>query len=107
MQIFVNCLGETKVVEYTQGENVESFCVRVQSEFELEETVSLYTKCQKIEELTSDLANTNVDALVDIIGGKKKKKSYSTPKKNKHRHKNTKRMHALSYYTIKDDGLVE
>jgi len=36
------------------------------------------------------LENTNVDALVEIVGGKKKKKSYSTPKKNKHRHKNTK-----------------
>ncbi len=41
--------------------------------------------------------------MVDVLGGKKKKKGYSTPKKNKHRHKNV-RLHVLSYYTIKGDG---
>lgn len=54
MQIFVNCLGQTKCVEYTQGENVEQFCVRIQSEFELSETVACYNNSQKIEQLTAD-----------------------------------------------------
>lgn len=36
----------------------------------------------------------------------KKKKNYSTPKKTKHRHVNTKLM-ALSYYAIQKDGTVE
>ena len=40
------------------------------------------------------------------MGGKKKKKTYATPKKNKHRHK-SKKLHTLSYYTINDDGSVE
>lgn len=107
MQIFVNCLGQTKVMEYTQGENIEAFCEKIQNEFQIEESVALYSKCGKIEEISTDLENSNVEALVEVLGGKKKKKSYSTPKKNKHRHKNTKRMHALSFYTIKDDGVVE
>jgi len=107
MQIFVNCLGKTKCVEYTQGEDIEQFCERVQNEFQLEESVACYNNSMKIEELSANLENTTVEALIEVLGGKKKKKSYTTPKKNKHRHKNTKRMHVLSYYTIKDDGVVE
>ena len=69
--------------------------------------LSLYNNCGKIEVISEELAGQNVEALVDVLGGKRKKKTYKTPKKNKHRHKNTQRMHALSYYTIKDDGVVE
>lgn len=41
----------------------------------------------------------NVEALISIKGGKgkKKRKNYSTPKKNKHRH-TSKKLHALSFY---------
>ena len=66
----------------------------------------MYSNSKKIVSL-EDLENTNVEALLEVLGGKKKKKSYATPKKNKHRHKNTKRMHALSFYTFKEDGTVE
>ncbi len=76
MQIFVNCLGQTKCVEYTNGENIEAFCERIQNEFQLEESVAVYNNSQKIEVLSADLENTNVEALVEVLGGKKKKKSF-------------------------------
>lgn len=44
--------------------------------------------------------------VLSLDGGKKKKKrkNYTTPKKNKHRHKSVK-LHALKYYSI-ENGVV-
>ena len=104
MQIFVNCLGATKCFS---EENLETLKSEIQQEFQIENNINLYSKLGKIEN-SQDLANNqNLDVLIDVLGGAgRKKKNYSTPKKNKHRHVNTKLM-ALSYYAIKNDGTVE
>jgi small subunit ribosomal protein S27Ae len=110
MQIFVNCLGDTKC--FNVGADIEVLKSEIQKEFGIENNINLYSFCGKIENLEelSELNNQTVEALIEVLGGgkggKKKKKVYSTPKKNKHRHKNTKLM-ALSYYAIKKDGTVE
>lgn len=111
MQIFVNCLGETKCFNIQNEDNMEVLKSEIQQEFGIENNINLFSFAGKIEnsQNLADLNNQTLEALIDVLGGKggkKKKKNYSTPKKNKHRHVNTKLM-ALSYYTIKKDGTVE
>ena len=55
--------------------------------------------------------NSHVNAFIPLCGGGKKRggkkrKNYTTPKKNKHKHVNKKLM-ALSYYAINKKGEVE
>ncbi len=107
MQLFVTCLGQTKIVDYSAEENLKSFLERVQSEFEVDCSLELYTSVGKIESLASLQTNDSVFACVDLIGGGKKRggkkrKAYATPKKNKHKHKNVK-LQALSYYAFNKD----
>ena len=51
--------------------------------------------------------NSNLEASLEVLGGKgkKKRKQYTTPKKNKHTHKG-KKLHTLSYYALNQDGTV-
>ncbi len=109
MQIFVNCLGETKCVSFEESDSVEVLLHKIKEEFKVDHELSLYTMNGKldVEQDLSEINNKSVEALIDVLGGKKKKKkSYSTPKKNKHRHVNT-RLRVLNYYAIKGDGTVE
>jgi small subunit ribosomal protein S27Ae len=107
MQLFVNCLGQTRCIEYSAEENVSELLSRIQGEFNVEAPLELYSSCGKIESLVGLCENANVFACVDLIGGGKKKggkkrKAYATPKKNKHKHKNSK-LQALSYYAFSKD----
>ncbi len=107
MQIFVNCLGQTKCVQYSAEETVCDVVARIQSEFGTESNLELYTSSGKLENLTCLGDNANVFACMDLIGGGKKKggkkrKAYATPKKNKHKHRNVK-LQALSYYAFNKD----
>ena len=111
MQIFVNCMGETRCVQLNSTLNVEQLNNSIQTEFGLETPVELYTASNKLVDLSELSADATLFALVDVIGGGKKKggkkrKAYATPKKNKHKHVNVK-LHALDYYAIKGDGTVE
>jgi small subunit ribosomal protein S27Ae len=51
--------------------------------------------------LDGSFDNSNLTGLIDVCGGKgkKKRKAFTTPKKTKHKHKNTKLL-ALSYYAL-------
>ena len=107
MQLFVNCLGQTRCVEYSAQENVSDVLVRIQNDFNIEASLELYTASGKLEYLIDLQDNANVFASMDLIGGGKKKvgkkrKAYATPKKNKHKHKNVK-LQALSYYAFNKD----
>lgn len=111
MQIFVNCMGETRCLQFNSTSTVDQLSSQIQTEFGLETPVELYTASSKLAELSELNADSTVFALVDVIGGGKKKggkkrKAYSTPKKNKHKHVNVK-LQALNYYAIKGDGTVE
>ena len=54
------------------------------------------------------LPEANIEALLDLEGGKRKrkKKVYTKPKKIKHKHKK-RSMAALDYYLVEDDGKVK
>ena len=111
MQIFVNCMGETRCLQLNDATNVEQLSNNIATQFGLEAPVELYTGCAKLVDLSELTADATLFALVDVIGGGKKKggkkrKAYATPKKNKHKHVNVK-LHALDYYAIKGDGTVE
>lgn len=111
MQIFVNCMGETRCLQLNSTANVEQLNSNIQTEFGLEAPVELYTGSAKLVDLSEITADATLFALVDVIGGGKKKggkkrKAYATPKKNKHKHVNVK-LQALNYYAIKGDGSVE
>lgn len=111
MQVFVNCMGDTRCFQLDSSMNVENLNSQVQTEFSLETPVELYTASNKLAELSELNAGSTVFALVDVLGGGKKKggkkrKAYATPKKNKHKHVNVK-LQALNYYAIKGDGSVE
>lgn len=58
--------------------------------------------------LDESFDNCNLQGLLEVIGGKgkKKRKQYTTPKKNKHTHKG-KKLHTLSYYALNQDGTVQ
>lgn len=111
MQIFVNCMGETRCLQLSSENNIEQVCDRIQSEFGVEVPVELYTNAGKLSQLDNLATDSTVFALVDVMGGGKKRggkkrKAYTTPKKNKHKHVNVK-LQALNYYAIKGDGSVE
>ena len=111
MQIFVNCMGETRCLQLNSVANVEQLSNNIQTEFSLDASVELFTASAKLTDISELTADATLFALVDVVGGGKKKggkkrKAYATPKKNKHKHVNVK-LQALNYYAIKGDGSVE
>ena len=111
MQIFVTCMGETRCLQLNPTVSVEQLASDIQTEFGLDAALELYTPSAKLADLSELTADASLFALVDVIGGGKKKggkkrKAYATPKKNKHKHVNVK-LQALNYYAIKGDGTVE
>ena len=111
MQIFVNCVGETRCLQLSAENTVEQLVSRVQTEFGIEVHVELYSNSHRLIGVESLANGSTLFALVDVLGGGKKKggkkrKAYATPKKNKHKHVNVK-LQALNYYAIKGDGSVE
>jgi len=107
MQLFVNCLGQTGVVDFSADDSMATIIARIQAEFNLDAALELYTCSGKLESLVALENNATVFACADLLGGGKKKggkkrKAYATPKKNKHKHKNVK-LQALSYYAFNKD----
>ena len=111
MQVLITCFGETKCFSIESNETYESLIAKVQSEFGITEDLSLYDLGQKVESIQNVASSSSLFAAIDLIGGgkkrgAKKRKAYTTPKKNKHKHQNVK-LHALSYYAINKDNHVE
>lgn len=106
MHILVTCLGETKAIAVNSQGDLSTLVSDVQGAFSIDAPVALFTHSAKVEKIGSISSNQELTAVVQLVGGAKKRKAYATPKKNKHRHKNVKLM-ALSYYAIKGDGTVE
>lgn len=80
MQIFVNCLGDTKCFGVQKENTFDLLKSEIQQEFGIENNINLYSNSGKIENI-QDLAaynNQTLDALIEVIGGgkggKKKKK---------------------------------
>ena len=111
MQIFVNCMGETRCVQLDSASTVDCLSTKVQTEFGLSSAVELFTNTGRLSDISGLAADSTLFAMIDVLGGGKKKggkkrKAYATPKKNKHKHVNVK-LQALNYYAIKGDGSVE
>ena len=110
MHIFVTCLGETKYVSLKEVGTISGLSETVQEHFNLETPVSFFNQTARVNSMSELKEGDSLEAVVSLVGGGKKggkkRKAYTTPKKNKHKHKNTKLM-ALSYYAIKGDGTVE
>ena len=111
MQIFVNCMGETRCVQLNSMSTIDQISAYIQNEFCLSNPVELFTNTGKLSDINVLTDNSTLSAFVDVLGGGKKKggkkrKAYATPKKNKHKHVNVK-LQALNYYAIKGDGSVE
>jgi small subunit ribosomal protein S27Ae len=111
MQIFVNCMGETRCLQLENHSSLEQLKSRVQSEFGVEVPVELFSGSNRLDALEGLVSDSTVFAMLDVLGGGKKRggkkrKAYATPKKNKHKHVNVK-LQALNYYAIKGDGSVE
>ncbi len=106
MQIFVNCLGETKLVKLSDCTDLSALEDRVACEFDITNPVALYRASARFNSTDELVEGETLSAVISAMGGAKKRKAFTTPKKNKHKHKNTKLM-ALSYYAIKGDGTVE
>lgn len=107
MQLFVNCLGETRCVQLNASSTLEELVQQAQSEFGISHELALYSASGKLVDLSETSEGMTLFAGIDIVGGGKKRggkkrKAYSTPKKNKHKHKNVK-LQALSYYAFNKD----
>ena len=104
MQLFVNYLASTRCI--TADQSFESLLDSVRSEFALTGDFSLFSGVASVDSLEGLSESQTLFVTHDLIGGGKKKggkkkKAYTTPKKNKHKHKNQK-LHVLEYYALKD-----
>ena len=111
MQIIVRCLGRSECVSIAEGQTFDSTLESIRGLFEVSGEISLYSAVSKIESELELAENGNYEAQLNLLGaGKKKsgkkKKNYSTPKKNKHKHANAK-LRVLEYYPIGADGKAE
>lgn len=107
MQLFINCQGETRCVQIGACATVEELAQQVQAEFGLGFVPALYSASGRLESLEGQVSDATLFAALALIGGGKKRggkkrKAYTTPKKNKHKHKNVK-LQALSYYAFDKD----
>ena len=105
MQLFVNYLANASCMEVTQS-TFDSFVEDVRSQFGIASDISLFSQSAQISSLDELKEGENIYVAIDVLGGGKKKgtkkrKPKTTPKKNKHRHKNEK-LHVLTYYALKN-----
>ena len=114
MRILVNCLGKTEMREINETMLIGDLLKDMQIQNQLPESSYLVNNGATLplsEEIGQILSNNSVlDVAIEIRGGGKKggkkRKAYTTPKKNKHKRVNVKKA-ALSYFAIENDGTVK
>ena len=112
MQVGVRCLGQERYFDVTPASTLEQLLEKVSAAYGVSGELQLYSGLERLTAAQQLTASGTYTALLALAGaGKKKsgkkKKNYSTPKKNKHRHKNTK-LHVLEHYALDGkDGKVE
>ena len=107
MQLFVKTFsGKTRTVEISHDDSVATLRARIGAE-----NASLFYggRCLEDGETIGDYrigTESTIDIVVPLEGGKgkkKKKRVFTKPKKNAHRHKNVP-MRVLKYYKVEGDG---
>ena len=112
MRILVNCFGNTHSLDITNATTVGQLMDSLQVSQNLPESSYLSSSSGAppenalISEVSNELETLQVTLSLDGGKGGKKRKNYSTPKKNKHKRVNVK-MAVLSYYAIENDGTVK
>ena len=112
MRILVNCFGTIHNIETSSSTTVNDLMHSLRSTHNLPESTFLTSnmgclpEMAQIGEVLSENGNVTVGLSLDGGKGGKKRKAYSTPKKNKHKRVNVKK-HVLSYYAIENDGTVK
>ena len=111
MQIIVRCLGQSRCLDVTPDQELESLYERISNEFGLDATVSLFSGVELVSCSSQLSPLSTYDAKVSLLGGGKKKsgkkkKAYTTVKKNKHKHKKDKLRVIERYYAIDKNGNV-
>lgn len=112
MQVCVRCLGEERYFALDPPATLERLLASVQADYGVCGELRLYSGVEEVTDAAQLTPAGSYTALLALAGaGKKKsgkkKKNYATPKKNKHRHKNTK-LHVLEHYALDGkDGQVE
>ena len=110
MRILVNCFGNTQSVDISSSMTVGHLMSSLKESNNLPESSYLSSNCGAlpesalIGEMIPDMGTVQVQ--VGLDGGKKKRKTYNTPKKNKHKRVNVK-LAVLNYYAIENDGTVK
>ncbi|CAG8612181.1 9993_t:CDS:2 [Paraglomus brasilianum] len=114
MQIFVKTLtGRTITVEVDSLETVEDVKQKIQEKEGIppDQQSLVYSRKQLIEDRTLTEYNIEKDSTLHLalrlLGGakKRKKKSYTTPKKIKHKRKKVK-LAVLKYYKVDENGKI-
>ena len=111
MRILVNCFGNTQSVDISNSMTVGQLMKSLQETNNLPESSFLTSNCGELPEsalvrdMVQDMGSVQVN--LSLEGGKgKKRKTYNTPKKNKHKRVNVK-LAVLNYYAIENDGTVK
>lgn len=112
MRILVNCFGTTHPMDLEGQTTVDGLAERLVESHGLPEGIRLTSQslelpgAARLDEVVGDLSTVHVQ--LSLVGGKggKKRKNYSTPKKNKHKRVNVK-LAVLNYYAIENDGTVK
>ena len=111
MRILVNCFGNTQSIDISSTLTVGQLMTTLRESNNLPESSYLTSncgtlpECALVNEMIPDMGTVQVNLSLD--GGKgKKRKTYNTPKKNKHKRVNVK-LAVLNYYAIENDGTVK
>ena len=112
MRILVNCFGTTQSLDISSATSVAQLMTSLRETRGLPESTFLTSSNGALPEsaLVSDVVPelATLQVALSLDGGKKgkKRKNYSTPKKNKHKRVNVK-LAVLNYYAIENDGTVK
>ena len=112
MHILVNCFGTTHSLDISDPTTVEQLMNSLRESQNLPDSTYLASsngalpESALISDVVPDMATLQVVVSLDGGKGKKKRKNFSTPKKNKHKRVNVK-LAVLNYYAIENDGTVK
>ncbi|KAG0237788.1 hypothetical protein BGW42_008409 [Actinomortierella wolfii] len=108
MQIFINAPAGTLAYTVQAGDNINNVKAMIQEREGIAAAAQRLSFAGKaVESLAEIPAQATLDLNVDLLGGakKRKKKTYTTPKKIKHKKKKVK-LAVLKFYQVDGNGKI-